>query len=131
VSAPKKGRGNLRIAKQAHEASRTSVQQALGDDQVDAENLDDTAPIAERYVTPASLHQSPRNKKRKLAAIDSIATAKPATTKTATASGRSARAADVAVYGIRASRVPHVSSCCSSLHSMSIFHTQIHQRYVM
>jgi hypothetical protein len=37
----------------------------------------------------------------------------------------------VAVYAVRASRVSRVLSCCSSLHSMNTFHTQIHQRYVM
>jgi hypothetical protein len=37
----------------------------------------------------------------------------------------------VAVYGVRTSRVPRVLFCCSSLHSMSTFHTQIHQTYVM
>jgi hypothetical protein len=41
------------------------------------------------------------------------------------------QAAPVAVYGVRASCVPRVLSCCFSLHSMSTFHTQIHQRCVM
>jgi hypothetical protein len=37
----------------------------------------------------------------------------------------------VAVYGVRASRVPRVLSCCSFLTSMSTFYPFQHQRYVM